>query len=84
MKLVNCTVESDQGMCYMENLEMVNCRVVNTPLAFEYSSVNAEITTKIDSVKNPVSGKIKAPAIGELIMDSRFVDTSKTEIITEG
>ena len=83
VRLVNCTVESDQGMCYIDGLEMINCRVINTPLAFEYSSVNADVITKIDSVKNPLSGKIRAKAIGELIMDSRFVDTSLTEIITE-
>ena len=83
LKLVNCTVESDQGMCYIDGIEMINCKVINTPLAFEYSRVEADITTKIDSVKNPLSGRIKAPAIGELIMDGAFVDTSLTEIITE-
>ena len=83
LKLVNCTVESDQGMCYIDGIEMINCKVINTPLAFEYSKVNADITTKIDSVKNPASGRIKAPAIGELIMEESRVDTALTEIITE-
>lgn len=83
LKLVNCTVESDQGLCYADNLELVNCKVINTPLAFEYSSVNADVTTRVDSVKNPRSGKIKAKAIGELIMEREFCDASLTEIITE-
>lgn len=83
LKLVNCSIESDQGLCYAENLELVNCKVVNTPLAFEYSSVNAEITTRVDSVKNPRSGRIRARAIGELIMESEFCDPDKTEIIVE-
>lgn len=51
--LVNCTVESLQGMCYMENLVMKNCRLINTTLAFEYSSIDVECSTVIDSVCNP-------------------------------
>ena len=80
---INCKIESNQGMCYMENVKLVNCELVNTDLAFEYSTVDAELTTSIDSVKNPVSGKIRAKAIGELILEEEFIDPEKTEIITE-
>ena len=81
VRFVNCTIESNQGMCYMDNLILENCTLVNTDLAFEYSSVDAEIVSKVDSVKNPISGKITAPAIGELIMEEEFIDPAKTEII---
>lgn len=81
--LIDCTVESLQGFCYIENLVMKNCKLINTTLAFEYSTVDAQITTRIDSVMNPTSGVIKAPAIGELIMDPTKIDPSKTTIITE-
>ena len=81
--LVNCTIESLQGFCYIENLVMKNCKLVNTTLAFEYSTVDAEIISHIDSVKNPTSGVIKAKSIGELIMEDDKVDTSKTQIICE-
>ena len=77
---VNCTIESNQGLCYMNNAVMKNCKLVNTDLAFEYSTVNAEITSDIVSVKNPTSGKITAHAIGEVILDESFVDPTKTEI----
>ena len=50
-------------------------------LSFEYSTVEADIHSKIDSVKNPVSGIIRAEAIDEIIFDDRAVDSSKTEII---
>ena len=43
LPLVNCTIESLQGMCYIENLKMVNCKLINTTLAFEYSTVDAQI-----------------------------------------
>ena len=80
VKFVNCTIESNQGMCYMDNLILENCKFVDTDLAFEYSTVTADITTKIDSVFNPISGTINAPEIGELIMEKKRVDASRTVI----
>ena len=79
--LINCTVESNQGFCYMNGLTLKNCTLNNTDLAFEYSTVNADIVGKIDSIKNPISGKIVAGEIGEIIIDENLVDKSKTEII---
>lgn len=79
--LVNCTIESLQGMCYIENLVMRSCRLLNTTLAFEYSSVDADICGRIDSVLNPSSGTVRAEQIGELILEKDKVDVSKTKII---
>ncbi len=84
LTLVNCTVESLQGMCYIENLVMKNCKLVNTTLAFEYSTIDVEIVNEIDSVKNPSGGKIRAAGIKKLIMEADKVDVTKTEIITGG
>ena len=81
LTLINCTVESLQGMCYIDNLVMKNCKLINTTLAFEYSTVDAEITNKIDSVLNPSGGTIKAESIGELILEKDKVDVTKTKII---
>ena len=81
LTLINCTIESLQGMCYIDNLVMKNCKLIHTTLAFEYSSVDAEITGKIDSVMNPESGTIRADAIDELILERDKVDPGKTKII---
>lgn len=81
--LINCTIESEQGMCYMENLVMKNCRLMNTNLAFEYSTVDAEIDSQIDSVKNPYSGKIQAKRIGEIIFDNPEMKREDTKICVE-
>lgn len=81
--LINCTIESEQGMCYIENVVMKNCKLLNTDLAFEYSTVDAEIDSKIDSVKNPYSGKIEAKEIGELIFDNPKMRQEDTQIILE-
>ena len=81
LTLINCTIESLQGMCYIDNLVMKNCKLINTTLAFEYSSCDVEINSKVDSVINPSSGTIKADSIGELILEKDKIDPSKTKII---
>lgn len=78
---VNCTIESNQGLCYMDNVKLVNCKLLNTDLSFEYSTVDADVVSEIDSVKNPISGTVKARAIRELILDSELIDPARTEII---
>jgi hypothetical protein len=81
LTLINCTVESLQGMCYIDNLVMRNCKLINTTLAFEYSTVDVEIVGKIDSVLNPSGGVIKADSIEELIIEKDKVDPEKTKIV---
>ena len=81
LTLINCTVESLQGLCYIQNLVMKNCKLVNTTLAFEYSTVQADIDGKVDSVINPSGGKITADEIGELIIQKDRIDPQKTIII---
>ena len=81
---IGCTIESNQGMCYMENVTLRDCKLVNTDLCFEYCTVDAEVNSHIDSVKNPISGRIVAESIGEIIHEANRVDLSKTEIIVKG
>jgi hypothetical protein len=83
LTFVNCTIESLQGMCYIDNLVMKNCILLNTTLAFEYSTVDVQINSTIDSVMNPAGGIIRADRIEELIMDETKIDTEKTQIILE-
>jgi hypothetical protein len=84
LTLINCTIESLQGMCYIDNLVMKNCKLINTTLAFEYSTVDAQIDSKIDSVINPSGGTITAESIGELILQKDRIDPSKTVITCKG
>jgi len=84
LTFINCTIESLQGLCYIENLVMENCRFVNTTLAFEYSTIDVSIQGSIDSVMNPISGVLKADGIGELIMDETKIDPKQTQVIIGG
>ena len=80
LTFIDCVIDSLQGFCYIKNLKLINCKLLNTNLAFEFSTVDATVISKIDSVKNPISGKIEAYQIDELIMDETYIDPSKTKI----
>ncbi len=83
VRFYNCTIESLQGFCYMKNVVLENCKLINTTLAFEYSEVEANINSSVDSVFNPTSGVIKAFEIKELTLDPKRIDPKKTNIIVE-
>ena len=73
LRLVNCLIGETQPLCYAENLRLENCHFRDdADLAFEYSSVNAQIIGHITSVKNPSSGRITADTIGEIIIDEHI------------
>ena len=60
---------------------MKNCSLIHTDLSFEYcEDIDADITSEIDSVKNPISGVIKAKGIKELILDESDRDRIRIEV----
>jgi len=65
----NCTLIGTQPLCYCKGLKLINCRMIDTDLSFEKSEVEATLTVPIDSIKNPRSGCIRVPAVGEIIRD---------------
>jgi len=69
LTLINCDIIGTQPLCYCEELRLIDCRMQDTDLCFEKSDVDATITTPVLSVKNPRSGTITLPAVGEVIMD---------------
>ncbi len=82
--LINCTIDSNQGMCYIDGIKMVNCKLLNTDLSFELcKGVDATINSNIVSVKNPISGRIEANKIDEIILDDNMIDPTKTKIIVK-
>lgn len=78
LTLINCKIIGTQPFCYCRNLKLVDCEMMETDLAFEKSQVEATILTKVDSIKNPLSGKITVPDVGEVILDD---PAAKGEII---
>lgn len=60
----NCKIIGTQPLCYCKNLKLIHC-----DLAFEKSEVEAQIITSVVSIKNPLSGTISVPVVGEIIRD---------------
>ncbi len=65
----NCRIMGTQPLCYCKGLKLINCEMLDCDLAFERSEVQADITTSVLSIKNPLSGRIIVPAVGEIIRD---------------
>lgn len=81
LTLINCKIIGTQPFCYCKNLVLENCTMENCDLAFERSSVQVKVAGRIDSVKNPLEGKIIADEIGEVIFEKDICDAGKTEIM---
>lgn len=78
LTLENCKIIGTQPFCWCSNLKLINCEMIDTDLSFEKSEVQADVTTHIESIKNPLSGKITAPSVGEIIMND---ENAKGEVI---
>ena len=75
LTFVDCEISSLQGLCYIKGLKMINCKLLDTNLCFEYcENIDADIVDVVDSVKNPISGKISCPGVKELIIDENTRD----------
>lgn len=81
LTLINCKIIGTQPFCYCRNLKLVDCEMIDTDLCFEKSQVDATITTPVISIKNPTSGQIVAPEVGEIIRDE---EEAKAKIIIRG
>ncbi len=70
LRLVRCKIIGTQPLCYAKGLVLEDCKMVDCDLSFEKSEVNATVSGEIMSVKNPLSGRITADRIGEIIMEN--------------
>lgn len=80
LTLINCTIIGTQPFCYCKNLTLIDCKMLETDLCFEKSQVNATITTPVVSIKNPLSGTISLPSVGEVILDD---PNAKADIVLQ-
>ena len=74
----NCKIIGTEPLCYCKNLKLINCEMIDTDLSFERSDVEATLTAPIVSIKNPLSGHIYVPQVGEIIMD---IENAHGEVI---
>lgn len=78
LTLINCKIIGTQPFCYCKNLKMIDCEMIDTDFAFEKSEVEATILTPVMSIKNPRSGSIIVPSVGNLIMDDKNAEGKVT------
>ncbi len=83
LTFINCKITGTQPFCYCKNLKLINCTMEGCDLAFEYSDVDAEITSSIESIKNPYKGTIKVKKINNLIITKDSKYPFETKIIEE-
>lgn len=84
LRLVRCHIAGTQPLCYAHNLQMEDCTMGDdADLAFEYSEVIADIHGNIVSVKNPLTGRIHADSIGEIILDENIRQPADCIIIPD-
>lgn len=81
LTFINCKIIGTQPFCYCRNLKLINCTMENCDLAFENSTVQAEVMSRIDSVKNPISGEIRATEIGEIILNAERNPVTECRIV---
>ncbi|MBQ9120630.1 MAG: DUF3737 family protein [Lachnospiraceae bacterium] len=81
LTLENCKLIGTQPFCYCKGLKLIHCEMIDADLCLEKSEVEATLTAPILSIKNPASGRIEVPAVGELIMDD---PKAKGEVVVSG
>lgn len=82
LRLVNCRISGTQPLCYCEDLVLENCVFdSDCDLAFEESTLHADVNSVITSVKNPTSGEIRAKGYGEIILDENIKAPADCKIL---
>ena len=82
LTFIDCKIIGTQPFCYCKNLKLQNCIFEDCDLAFENSTVFAEINSRVESIKNPVSGEIHAQEIGQIILDAKRTPVTQCKIFS--
>ena len=84
LTFINCTLESLQGFCYIDNLKMVDCKLQDSPYSFEFcTNMDVHAEGKCDIVLNPGSGVLELTEIGQLIQDPDRVNAADLTVLCD-
>ena len=82
LHLINCHISGTQPLCYCHGLVLENCTFdADADLAFEDSDLQAVIASPMTSIKNPRSGSITVPAVGQVILDQNIKRPADCKIL---
>lgn len=77
---INCIIESSQGFNTIKKLKITGGTLIKTTMAFECcEELKVDVSCHIDSVKNPISGRIKAKKIGNIENNSDKIVIIETD-----
>lgn len=83
LRLVRCHISGEQPLCYAKGLVLEDCTFdLACDRAFEDSDVIADIKGSITNIKNPMSGRITADAIGSVTFDEYLKQPANCIITT--
>jgi hypothetical protein len=80
-EFINCNIIGTQPFCYCTGLVLNNCSMENCDLAFERSIVDVDVVGRINSIRGPIKGTIKANEIGEILPSSSGEDELEATVI---
>lgn len=82
LHLVRCRISGTQPLCYCRELTLDDCEMEpDCDLAFEDSQVHATLRGAVTSVKNPMTGRIKADTYGQIIIDKNVRQPADCQIL---
>lgn len=82
LRLVNCHITGEQPLCYAQDLVLENCTFgPDCDRMFEDSTLQADIRGAVTNIKNPMSGRIVADAIGSVTIDEHIKSPANCEIV---
>ena len=82
LRLVNCHITGEQPLCYAQDLVLENCTFgPDFDRMFEDSTLQADIRGAVTNIKNPISGRIVADAIGSVTIDEHIKSPANCEIV---
>ena len=81
LTFINCEISSLQGLCYIDGLRLINCKLTDSTLCLEYCTrIEADIIDEVISIKNPTSGVIRLKGLKELIIDENSKAKNKDDV----
>ena len=70
LRLVRCHIKGTQPLCYAEELYLEDCTMEGCDLAFEKSTVHADIRGRVESIKAPADGEITLDEVGSILPEN--------------
>ncbi len=81
LRLVRCHISGTQPLCYCKGLILEDCTFdPDADLAFEDTDLKAVILSPVTSIKNPRTGSIRLPRVGEIIKDGNVLQPADCRI----